>query len=182
MKHGFLLPRRMLRSRGMTLVEAVMAMLIVSVMLLAALNLVGASRMSENTLADQNVAQALAENLMAEILDQAYADPVDGVESFGRTSAENNTGNRSRFDDVDDYHTWSASPPQTKDGTELDDYAGWSREVVVEWVEPADLTTVASSNTGIKRITITVSRNDRVAATLTAYRTSAWQAGREESN
>lgn len=174
--------RGVTRRRAMTLAEAVMAMLIVSVMLLAALDLVSSSRLSEKILADQCIAESLAEDLMAEILNQPYADPVDGVASFGRTSAENAPGDRSLFDDIDDYDEWSESPPARKDGTEMNDYAGWSREVVVDRVEQSDLSSVAASDKGIKRIVVTIKQDGRAAATLTAFRTSAWQTGLASSD
>lgn len=167
------------RYRGMTLVEAVMAMLIVSVMLVAALNLVSASRMSEMTLADQNTGYALAEDLMAEVLNQAYADPVNGSTDFGPSSTEDDPGDRSLFDDVDDYDGWSASPPESKDGIEMAEFTGWSRSVEVMRVALDDLNSEEVSDSGVKRIVVTVSHGGRVAATLVAYRTSGWQTGWE---
>ncbi len=67
------------------------------------------------------------------------------------------TSNRTDFDDVDDYHGWSASPPEAKDGTALADYTGWTRSVTVEYVNPLQPGgTAVGSDNGAKRITVTV--------------------------
>ncbi len=167
------------RARAMTMVEAVMATLIVSLMLVAALNLVGGARLSERILADRGVGQALAEGLLAEILTQPYVDPDDVVDTFGLTSSEKATGDRSLFDDVDDYNGWSATPPEATDGTSLTEYSGWTRSVEVDWVTLNDLESAAGADNGIKRIVVTVKTGDRIVSTLTAYRSSAWHSGRE---
>jgi PKD repeat protein len=115
----------------------------------------------------------LAQQLMAEIQMQAYADPDYGEDDFG-LAAGKVTGNRSLWDDVDDYDGWSASPPQYKDGTALSGLVGWERSVTVDWVGPLDLSQVVGSNQGAKRIIVTVTRDDAVVARLTAIRTSSW--------
>ena len=149
-----------------------MSMLIVGLMLVAALNTVGASRVSQSRNAEQSIGPMLAQDLMAEILSQNYEEP-DVTVKFGRESGERK-GKRSAWDDVDDYDSWSKSPPQNKDGTDIPDLAGWGREVKVTWASVADLNLEAGSPTGLKRIDVTVTHQGRVVAKLSTLRTSGW--------
>jgi len=160
--------------RGFTLVEAVMSMLIVGLMLVAALNTVGASKIAQARNAEQSLGPMLAEDLMAEILSQNYQEPTDPVQ-FGREAGEPG-GDRSTWDDVDDYDGWDSSPPevlQNKDGTAIPDLSGWGREVKVVFVDPG-LVNTSVSDIGLKRIQVTVTHMGRVVAELWGLRTSGW--------
>lgn len=160
---------RRIHRRGFTLIEAVISVGIVGVMYVAALHTVGSARITEAITADNRRGHELAQQLLAEIAPLPYWDPVVGGGALGPGGPEM-TGNRSLFNDVDDYHRWSASPPQRKDGTKLTGFDDWTRSVVVEWLDPADLRTVRNYETQLKRITVTVNRRDKVVATMTALR------------
>jgi len=159
-------------SGGFTLIEAVMSMLIVGLMLVAALNTLGASKLSQSRNAEQVIGPALAEDLLTEILSQVYEEPDDTVE-FGRESGESG-GNRENWDDIDDYDDWSSSPPEDKSGDALPGLDGWGREVKVYWVDMTDLDQKVSSSVGLKRIDLKVTRNGRVITQVSALRTYAW--------
>ncbi|MEE9211831.1 MAG: hypothetical protein V3U29_04175 [Phycisphaeraceae bacterium] len=148
------------------------SVLLVGVLFVAAMNLVGASKFSQYKTADRQRGNLLAQALMAEILSQAYEEPVDTV-NFGRESSESG-GDRADWDDVDDYDGWSSSPPEYKDGTPMAVTPGWDRSVSVQWVTPSDLTQVLANPTGVKRITVTVAHNTVPVAKLVAVRTAAW--------
>jgi len=161
-------------ARGFTLIEAVISILLVSVMLVAALNTVGASRLSQMKTTDQSRGQLLAEDLMAEILDQPYEDPINPSQ-FGQLGRENESGGiRTDWNDVDDYDGWSGSPPQDKTGNVIPGFNGWSRQVSVQWANSSNLIQTSSFPTGIKRIEVQVKQGDLVVASLTAIRTFAW--------
>jgi len=159
------------RRTGFTLVEAVLSLVIVSVMLVAVLSTVGASRLSQYRTSQYSRGQLLAESLMAEILPQDYLDP-NNPPVFGTESGES-TITRADFDDVDDYDGWSSSPPMQKEGTHIPGLAGWQRRVTVKWVNPADTGEVKSSETNAKRITVTVSCDNKQVGSLTAIRTNS---------
>jgi len=159
------------RPGAFTLVEAVLSLVIVGAVLVAALSTVGASRLSQQRTSQYSRGQLLAESLMAEILRQDYQDPNDPP-VFGCESGES-TSTRADFDDVDDYNGWSSSPPTAKDGTQLAGLSGWQRSVTVQWVDPADITQVQASETNTKRITVTVSCNNKQVGSLTAIRTNS---------
>jgi len=156
------------------MVESVVAMVVVTVMLVATLNTVGAARTGERRMGDRSRGVLLAQQLMSEILRQSYEEPED-VPGFGREASEDFGGGRARYDDVDDYDGWTAMPPEYKDGTEIPNLTAWERTVSVVWADLNDLTQQSVSATGVKRITVTVLRNGVPTAELVAIRTGALQ-------
>ena len=176
--------RRKSLRRGLTLVEMAISIVLVSVMLVAALSAVGAAEVGKRKVNDRRRGYQLAQELMAEILQQQYADGsvleylkteilADGKkvdQTLGPETGED-TGDRSLFDDIDDYQGWLASPPQERDGTELDDLSGWQRKVTVNYVKDDDPRNLKTDDEGAKLITVTVTHGGALAAELTALRT-----------
>ncbi|MCK4343309.1 MAG: hypothetical protein KAY37_16465 [Phycisphaerae bacterium] len=159
-----------------TLIEVVISTVVVSVMLVAALHAVGAARLGLRQIGNHSRGVLLAQDLMTEILQQHYADPVYGLGSFGVDGDEATTGDRSLYDDVDDYDGWQVAPPQYKDGTEITWATEYERLVEVAWVLPSNPQQTSGSETGVKRITVTVSHDGAEVAELTALRTTGWPA------
>lgn len=151
-------------------VEAVLSALIVGLMLAAAVEMVGKSRASQAWAADRIRAYELASTLMAEITDLAYADPQLPTAILGADDTELITG-RAAYDDIDDYHGLSESPPKARDGTAMSTYTDWTRTAQVSWAMPETLGTDSASETGIKRITVSVYKGKRKIAELVAART-----------
>lgn len=163
-------PARACRGRAaLTLVELVISMVLISVMLAAAMSTVAAAKMGQRTYSNAIVARQLAEHLMAEILQQPYADPSDPAPRFGVEDDEDHV-TRADFDDVDDYDQWVGSPPESRDGTPLPGLGLWERSVEVGWVNVGSIATRQGSETGIKRITVTVSYQGAAITTLVAVR------------
>jgi Tfp pilus assembly protein PilV len=155
-------------AKGMSMVEATVSIVIVSVLLVAALStLAASSRLSSQTRRHVK-GQLFAQDLMAEILSCAYEEP-DESALFGRETNEA-SDQRINYDDVDDYAGWSSSPLQSKTAEVLAGTDGWERTVSVDWVSQNDLTAVRSTETGIKSITVEVTFNGQHAATLTSIR------------
>jgi len=124
------------RSRGMSFVEVLMASIIIGTLLVSSLRVIGAARASQLKLADQGRARLLAQQLMAEVMSQAFEEA--GTEgTFGLMSTHD----------------------------------AWTRSVAVDSVTANDLTLTTGSDTGIKRIVVTVKRGDVTLATSTAVRT-----------
>jgi len=155
------MPRR--SRRALTLTEVVVSTLIVAVMTVAALDGLGAATRSSEWAGNQGIAQALADDLMAEVMARAYSDP-DGSAAFGLESGE--AAPRSNFDDVDDFNGWNELPPKAADGTTLSDRTKWRRRVTVERVRLSDLTqaTVGNTDEGAKRIHVAVEYDGTVLA------------------
>jgi len=149
---------------GFTLVEASISVVIVAMMLTAALGTIGTSARLRLLQKQQFQGQALAKQLMDEILQLRYSDPTNP--GFGPETGET----RATYNDVDDYNGYTETPPKMKDGTALAGYTGWTRAVTVTW---ADLTTPANNATtdsGLKRILVTVTSPTGRVTKLTALR------------
>lgn len=157
--------------RAFSLLEVVVATMIVGVMIVVALNALGAVTRSSASFGNRAVALGLAEDLMAEILQSAYSDP-DEDPAFGREGSEL-ASPRTQFDDVDDYQNWSQQPPQARDGTPLADRDDWLRRVTVERVAADNPNQVSggSTDTGAKRVHVFVEYRGEVLVELVAVRT-----------
>lgn len=143
-------------------------MVIVSVMLVAALTSLGSSAKAKLIDGSRQRGPALAQQLMAEILQCYYEDPQE-TPVFGPEPGEP-SATRSAFDDLDDYDGWQSSPPTARDGTTLANSAGWTQSVWVDYVEPADPTTSSVTETELKRIIVAITDPQGRTATLTALR------------
>jgi hypothetical protein len=177
-----------------------MSVVLVGIVLVGALNIVGTARVGQRQLDNRRRGHQLAQDLMSEILQHRYADPegsiwlwyeyqnemdkagvltkyMQGISAtMGPDAYDGFTTNRSPFDDIDDYHGWSASPPQHRDGTVMSGLPGWRRAVVVEPLKP-DRMEVSDKDHGRKRVTVTVSLDDVPVAELVTLRSYSmpWQ-------
>ena len=170
-------PVRATRQRqGLTMVEVAACTVLVALVLAAALQTAGAAKVTQTRAADLVLAQTLGQAMLAEVMHKPFLDPetVDpknpgpaGVE-VGEDSTKKTT-----FDDVDDFAKWIEAPPQDSSGAALLGREDWRREVTVQWVDPDDLTTVRTTATDAKKVTVNVLRGGRRLSTLTAVRTNA---------
>jgi type II secretory pathway pseudopilin PulG len=156
--------------RGFTIVEAVVATVIVAIMLVAALSAVGASRSVQRQTYQAERGRLLAQQLLAEVVQRNYQDANEPV-LFG-PEADESAASRADFDDVDDYDGWSASPPEGPDGTPLTDAAGWARIVTVQWIDPLNPGQVEAAESNAKRIEVVASYDGTPQATFYAIRTA----------
>lgn len=146
--------------RGLTLVELIVSMVIISIALGGVLMVMNFTTSHSADPMIQQQAVAIAEAYMEEILLQGYDDPGGGVES-----------GRADFDDVDDYDKDNTSgngidnqsPPENQKGVPIGVLSGYSVTVDVEGVT---LNTVAA-----KKITVTVNHSALGDLILTGYRT-----------
>ena len=160
------------RRRGLSLIEVVISTLLVGLVLVSALRSTGGVIRVRTNNGDDARASQLAQQLLTEIMNGDYID--DGATPVFGPEAGEATGNRSAFDDVDDYHLWTASPPRDRSGTALPDLTGWQRDVTVEWVNPANPASTSGTDQGVKRITVTVQRNSVVLATVVSLRSEKY--------
>ena len=160
------------RVRAFTLVETVISILIIGVVVVATMNTVGAAKMAQFRHTSHSRALLLAQDLMTEILQHPYWDPV----ALGGLGAEGaDTGDRTPFDDIDDYKGWSASPPQYRDGSAIAWADGYGRQVNVIWIKDDDIGATSGAEKGIKMIMVTVTYNSQVLVELRAARTEEWK-------
>ncbi len=150
---------RISRTSGFTLIEAAISTVIVAVMMTAALTSVARTGNFRRIQNDRQKAHLLATQLVSEILSKSYWDPaLTSTGSLGASSDELATGNRSLFDDVDDYTGWIESPPKLAGGSSLPNVADWYRKVDVVLVSWTDLNSAVSFDYGLKRISVEVGR------------------------
>jgi hypothetical protein len=151
------------------MIEAMAAVGMVAVLLVVALNTVGASNANQFRTAQRTTGSGLAQSLLNEIVQLNYKDTA--LPLFGPEVGENSMS-KSTFDDVDDFNNWSESPPQAKDGVGYSELSGWSRAVTVQWVTLADPGVVSLTDTGLKLVTVRVSYNGSLIATRTGLKGS----------
>jgi type II secretory pathway pseudopilin PulG len=140
--------------RGLTLVEVAVSILLVSTILLASLTASASLMRNQAQSRRQNEARSLGSVMLDEITSQSFQDQVQPT--FG-LEADESAGDRTTFDDVDDYHEYGQSSPTHRDGTVMDAYAGWSYSIRVLPVLPdADgvTTTGASSDSSLRLIQV----------------------------
>ncbi len=137
--------------RGLTLVELVIAMVVVSIALSGVLLVMNYTTAHSADPLIRQQAVAIAEAYLEEILLKPYADP-DGVD--GEVS-------RDLFDDVDDYDTLTDVGARDQSDTAISELSAYTVRVSVQ---PATL-----SGVGMLRATVTVTSGSENIA-LTGYR------------
>ncbi|MFK7760303.1 MAG: hypothetical protein AB8C13_10200 [Phycisphaerales bacterium] len=142
--------------RGITLAETVISMLIVVFVIVSTLQLVAPLSRSTTVHADRLVAANLATQLSEEIATKYFMDPVPDSEDLIGFESDDATTRRDTFDDIDDYHGWSSSPPELSSGTSLITLIGWTRTVKVSHAPIASPFTESPTNTGLKLVVVTV--------------------------
>lgn len=157
-------PRK--RRWAFSLIEVAVSSILVGSILVAAMNTTGAVLRFRASTSDAARAALLAADLLAEIQDLPYADP-NQTPILGRESGETT---RAQFDDADDYANWTESPPTTRAAAAIDGLTGWQRSVAVVFVQRAAPGQVSATDEGLKRITITISRNSTVLRTIDALK------------
>lgn len=166
------------RHRGFSLVEAMLALALASGALLAALSVVGAAARAEAHATTRATANALVAEAMADVLATNFEQPGQ-VGSFGRNASETSVTARSGFNDVDDFHNWSETPPRDFDGAARSDLVGWRVAIRVERVSLASPNGPAVSyDSRVKRVTVTASYRGKIVSTQSAIRTGAWDDAR----
>lgn len=150
---------------GVTLIEVAISTVLVGVVLVASLETVGSALRTARSGEDIANGQALAENLLAEVMAMPFED-VDGTPLFGIEADENNSpSSRSEFDDLDDYDGWSEGPPQLKNGAVVGSLVGWTRSVSVN-----EITDNASDSFGLREAVVTVTNFYGITYQLSALR------------
>jgi MSHA pilin protein MshD len=155
--------------KAFTLIEACIAMVVVAVMLVAAMTVAGNSARARFAQQEMSRGQCLARQLLAEIVQNSYEQPGATTTTLGPEPAET----RATFNDIDDFNGSIESPPADASGTLIPGYSGWTRSVLVEWVAPttsADAFVTSATETGLKRITVTVTSPFGKGSTAVALR------------
>jgi MSHA pilin protein MshD len=142
--------------RGFTLVELVIAMVVVSVALGGVLMVMNYTVQHSADPMLRHQAVAIAESYLEEVLLKPFADP-DGTDGESV---------RSLLDDVDDYDGWSDSGARDQNGTAITGLESYTVSVVV-----ANVAWNGIGSADCKRVTVTVNHPAIGNLSLVGYRT-----------
>ena len=151
--------RHLRSARGVTLVELIISMLIISIALAGVLSVMNFTTGRSADPLIQHQAIAIAEAYMEEIMLQGYFDPASGYEG----------SDRDKFDDVGDYDAIDNEDPTDQIGGEaFDTLNGYKVSVVVETPEDDG---ISLNGIDAKKITVTVTHDAMGEIDLVGYRT-----------
>lgn len=157
--------------RGFTLVEALLAMVIVGMLALATGNTARVIFATQDECDETGLVDELGISLLEEIASLPFNDPQNGGTSIGPEFGEwVPSGNRANFDDVDDYSVWTGSRPLQQKNGALISQPGYTRAVVISYVNPANFNLASFTPTDSKRITVTVLYNGTPVGTYSTVR------------
>ncbi len=155
------------RQRGVTLVELVMFIVIVSIALSAVLNLLAlaAARTADPAITRQSL--AIAESLLDEALSQPASanDPDGGPDLLGPEAGESRSSATQPFDNVNDYHGLVLNGITAADGTAISGLENYRATVQVR----ADGFNALPSAYGWV-VTVTVTSPDGNTLSLSGFR------------
>lgn len=170
---------RSLNRRGFSLIEAITAVVIVTISCSAMLFSVSQAMQASDSSQAMNRANLLAQDLMNEISARRWSDP-ENPAHWGLEDGENTSANRAQFDDLDDYDRWSG-PPQSRSGVLYDtlqhqmfpavhssDYSQYRCSVRVEPVSVAGQVSVNETAVSpYRRVTVQVAHPQIRTVTIT---------------
>lgn len=162
------------RQSGFSMLEVIISSMLIGVVMVAALDSAGSAMLAMRLKSERIDADTLAFGLMSEIMAMPYEDPDTTIPiNYGpETDEPSSPANRSTFDDTDDYDGWSSAPEQ-RDGTAIVGTTGWTRAVLVEkikWDDPTWTLGYGQADTGVRRISVTVTDPDGVTKTVRCIR------------
>ena len=151
----------MLRMRGMSLVEMVITIVIISVALVGSLRAFSVLTGRSADVLIQTRSADLAQLYFDEILSRRYdeATGTNGVPAYtGACRITNDGESRDNYDDVDDYYAVTNESPDTMDASLATDYSGYTVSINVVCDD-----SIGVNTGGAKRIEITI--DDPIGAT-----------------
>jgi prepilin-type N-terminal cleavage/methylation domain-containing protein len=156
-------------SRGFSMIEVVVAALILGGLTIAALEAAGQAAAGRISASDRAFAETLALRLLSDVDQLAYEEPSAAA---GSTSPGPDAGeaNRDSFDDIDDYHQFDDKEPTDVDGNLIAGATGWRWDVQVERVMATNPNVSSTTESGLKRIRVSVRHGDRPEWELVAWR------------
>jgi len=155
----------------MTLVEVTASLVILGVAVTAGVQALGSFAAGAKGWRERSTALELANALMAEINVLPFADPA-GSSNIELEAGESDD-DRTTFDDIDDYNGWDQTPPVDRTGAAMtaSTYKGFRQQVSVVFDNSlATHTGMSLTAGGFKKITVTISKDDKVLAKLVTVR------------
>ncbi len=146
------------RHGGFTLIEVLIAMVLVALAVTSLMVANGAFTKANDAGVDLSTAEFLIEQIRELTFLLAVVDPESGISTFGPETGET----LASYDDLDDFDGASFSPPIGADRNVLNDLASFSQQITVENVSASDFEQVVSDHASyFVRVTVTVFLNSR---------------------
>jgi len=148
--------RRLTGSRqGFTLVEALVAVMIVGLGAAAIMVSAASNTRANDTAGKLTEAVFLAQELREWTLSLPFTDPDPGDE--GNPPGPDGSDPQDYVDDLDDLMDVTYSPPRDGTGTAIAEMSEWSQSINITWRDPDDLTsTVADGSSSIVYVEVTI--------------------------
>ena len=149
--------------RGFTIVETVLSMLLVGLLLVPAVQAIGAAAKARGLRSTQRQGAELATQLLTEIMQLYYTLPAGTTDGSTRQT----------WVVVSDFNGYSENPAASRSGVALTGYTGWRRGVVVDFVDPANPSgPVVFTDMGMRKITVVVTSPSGIITTLQGLRSA----------
>jgi len=143
---------------GFTLVEVMIAVVVVGIGVAASLFGMGTSVINADAGRDVLVAGILSDYIWQYSEELEFWDPQEN-ENFGIETDENGFDD---YDDIDDLHGQVISPPVGADGEILTSFPNWTQEITVAGLDPVSfLALVNPGVTPVRRVRVTILKADR---------------------
>jgi prepilin-type N-terminal cleavage/methylation domain-containing protein len=144
-------------NRGFTLVEVLIATLLIGLSIAALVAANGTLTMANGAGTDQSTAEFLAEQIRELTTMLPVVDPETSITTFGPEEP-----NLPGYDDVDDFDGASFSPPIGANKTALTTFASFGQQVTVQNVDRANFDLVVPDGSSqFVRVTVFILRNGR---------------------
>lgn len=160
-------PIRRAACEGFTLVEAMIAMLIIGLTIAALVASTGAFSRSNAAGIDLSTAEFLIEEIRELTASLPVVDPQTGTAVFGPEAGET----LGQFDDLDDFDGASFSPPIDIHRAALPNFANFTQQIQVQNVAVSNFNSVvADHSTNFVRVTVTILMNGTSLSSATWIR------------
>jgi type II secretory pathway pseudopilin PulG len=154
--------------RAFTLVEAMVAMLIIGLTIAALVASTGAFSRTNAAGIDLSTAEFLIEEIRELTASLPVVDPQTSTTTFGIETGE---AGLAQYDDLDDFNNAVFNPPIDINRTALVNFAGFSQQVQVRNVAVNALNTVvANHSSNFYRVTVNILMNGTQISTATWIR------------
>jgi len=131
------------KNKGFTLVEALIAIFVIALTIVALMVSSQAFTMANASGVDMSTAEFLIEEIRELTAVMPVIDPQTGTDVFGSETGETLT----LYDDLDDFDNAAFSPPIDINRAQLTNYSGFTQQITVHNVSPSNYRNIVMDHT-----------------------------------